>query len=153
MLKPMGDCETCFPCRWAHAAESMLPLKKFSAEQSEARRSWVRLLVVALNFIFGGKTRFFAGPAREAQAVCLGRLAQAAEVWVELKDELRLAYWEQKLKKRRVNYNGDEVESPGPLTWRQIQPGLLLPGLAGCLDPEQFTEGYVLELLRDPTTC
>ena len=36
------------------------------------------------------------------------------------------------------------------MTWNQIQPGLPRAGLAGSLDPEDFAEGFILELLQDP---
>lgn len=128
-----------------------MPLKKLKEKETVAQRSWVRLLVVALNFLYGGKVRTVHGPASEAQAICLARLCQAAEVWVEeMRGRVHLPDWEELLKKRRIDYCGDEVSSPEPLTWRQIEPGLPRAGLAGSLNPEDFAEGLVLELLRDP---
>ena len=65
------------------AAESASPLKLLSAELSEARRAWIRLLVTALNYLYGCRGVAVAGPPSEAQLTCLGRLAQAAQVWHE----------------------------------------------------------------------
>ena len=85
-------------------AETTLPLRRLEPEQHEARRSRIRLLVTALNFLYGCKSVVVLAPPSEAQAVCLGRLAQAAEAWVdEMKDELRLQSWEAILKNRRID--------------------------------------------------
>jgi hypothetical protein len=67
-----------------------------------------------------------------------------------MRDRLHLPDWEQLLKKRRIDYCGDEVGSPEQLTWRQIEPGLPRAGLAGSLNPEEFAEGFILDLVRDP---
>jgi len=93
-----------------------------------------------------------AGLSSEAQLTCLGRLAQAAQVWLEeMQNQVKLPVWEEALKKRRVDYNGSEAQAPEHLTWNQIQPGLPRAGLAGSLNPEDFAEGFILELLQDPT--
>ena len=65
------------------AAESAFPLKPLSADLTEARRSWIRLLVTALNYLYGCRGVAIAGPPSEAQLTCLARLAQAAQVWLE----------------------------------------------------------------------
>ena len=74
-----------------------------------------------------------AGPPSEAQLTCLGRLAQAAQVWLEeMQSQVKLPVWEEALKKRRVDYNGSEAQARESLTWEQIQPGVPRPGLAEC---------------------
>ena len=56
-----------------------------------------------------------------------------------------------RLEESFIDYQGDEAQCPEPLTWKQIEPGLPRPGLAGSLDPEAFAEGFVLELLQGPS--
>ena len=133
------------------AAESALPVKKVSAEIAEARRAWTRLLILALNFLYGCRKAPMLGPPSESQLVCLGRLAQAADVGCEeAGNHLCLPTWEDLLRKRRIDYQGDEAQAPENLSWKQIEPGLPRPGLAGSLNPEDFAEGFILELLKNP---
>ena len=65
------------------AADAVFPLKPLSQELCEARSAWTRLLVTAINYLYGCGAVSVSGPPSEAQLTCLGRLAQADQVWVE----------------------------------------------------------------------
>ena len=131
--------------------------RQWDPSKGKARSSWLWLIILALNFghcisANSTSTAHFFGPATPAQARSLGLLEKYAEGYIdENPDRLSKPCWRTELKRKRVDYSGDEVALAEKLTLKQIQPGLPPRGVAASIEAASLAEGETLRCLLDPS--
>ena len=58
--------------------------------------------------------------------------------------------WGPRLKVMRLDYDGGEVRSPEPLTWRQVAPALPKAGHGARIVASEISEGWMRDIFDDP---
>ena len=151
------------PLPWSpEAGEALVPPtgRRNKPIYVQTRRMWLLLMVLILNFEIVGVARASKrpatllpeGPASPAQAMALGLLAQAADVYAERGERFpNFKEWRTELKERRVDYSGNLVAPPKMLTLEQVRPGLPSAGFAASVSPLPYCSAPVREFLVDPT--
>eukprot|EP00971_Amphidinium_carterae_P348765 6490663-Amphidinium_carterae.4 len=119
------------------------------------RRCWTLCLALGLNALHGGILQ----PPRDTRHGASGPVS--GEIWnylekvaddITKQGDLDLGDFDagSHFKSKQLDYNGDIISKPIPLTLAQVRPALPPEGLGGCVEATDFAEGYIKEILLDP---
>ncbi len=125
---------------------------------------WHFLVVIALNFMWGGMkvgARICNREASSAQKMALDRIWTAVRVFVDDTSETKEKFvkapgfdeWKEKLEGVRVSYQGEIIPKAQDLTLEQILPGLPPEGYGGVVQLAELCDGSVKEKLMNPESC
>ena len=123
--------------------------------RSVDNRSWLRLMTSSLNYddhplCLGHGD----GATHDVTVAAQAALLRAADEFGDVHDSegpRPLRDWDQALRGRGIDYDGNDLLLPQSLTAAQILPGLPPPGMAGSIRVEDLCTGETRRMVLDPS--